>query len=73
MTGTADNCPLEKGDVLVSIDGETIDELAAEKKPYYSLPREDMLLTNAWRAIVNSETETMEVVVQRGGEECSFP
>ena len=31
-----------------------------------------MLLTNAWRAIVNSETETMEVVVQRGGEECSF-
>lgn len=72
VTGTADNCPLEKGDVLVSIDGETIDELAAEKKPYYSLPREDMLLTNAWRAIVNSETETMEVVVQRGGEECSF-
>lgn len=72
VTDTAENCPLEKGDVLVSINGKTIEELAAEKKEYYSLPRDEMLLTCAWRAIVNSESEEMETVVQRNGEECGF-
>lgn len=72
VTDTTADCPLEKGDVLVSINGKTIQELAAEKEPYYSLPRKEMLLNLAWRGIVNSETETLDVVVQRGGQECSF-
>lgn len=72
VTDTAENCPLEKGDILVSINGKTMEELAEEKREYYSLPREEMLLTCAWRAIVNSEAEEMAVVVQRDGEECSF-
>lgn len=72
VTDTAENCPLEKGDVLISINGKTIEELAAEKREYYSLPREEMLLTCVWRAIVNSASEEMSVVVQRNGEECSF-
>lgn len=65
ITGAAENCPLQQGDLLLSINGMSINELAARKEKYYSLSREEYLLTGVCRAILNSTRKKIDVVVQR--------
>ena len=56
VTAAVEGCPLAPGDVLLSINGRTIEELAAEKRQYLSLSREELLLEQAKYLITSTDT-----------------
>lgn len=65
VTGVTEGCPLEVGDVLVSINGEKIGILTETAKQYVCYPREEMLLMHARYLIARSATADIAVTVLR--------
>ena len=63
--------PLEKGDVLLKIDGRSIEELYRERSKYFSLPRDEVGLI-IWSFLLLCENETIETTVLRDGEELTL-
>lgn len=72
VTAAAEGCPLVPGDVLLSINGRTIEELAAEKRQYLSLSRKEMLLEQAKYLITSADTPKMELLILRDGAELTL-
>lgn len=64
-----ENSSLAAGDVLVSLNGKRIDDIAAERRSYFSLSREEIYLSWASYFLAMSKTETIRVTVLRGEEE----
>jgi len=72
VSGVAAGCPLEPGDVLVSINGEDIDTILEDCKQYICYPREDSALYRMHNAITASRKETIQVTVLRDSEEMAL-
>ena len=72
VTAAVEGCPLAPGDVLLSINGRTIEELASEKRQYLSLSREELLLEQAKYLITSTDTPEMELVILRDGAELTL-
>lgn len=70
--GTADGCPLERGDVLLAVNGTSIEQLKEERKQYASYPREDAVLNRMRYIITASAEEVNQLTVLRDGQELEF-
>lgn len=64
-----ENSALAAGDVLVSLNGKSIDDIAAEMCRYLSMPQEGIYPTWELAFLTLSKTETIRVTVLRGEEE----
>lgn len=61
--------PLRRGDVIISVDGESISAIADRLLPYTrgsNLPAARFILS---RYLLRGDTSTADVVIQRGGQE----
>lgn len=73
VSGTAGDCPLERGDVLLALNGTDMDQLVEERRQYEGYPREDTVVNRMrYTTLTRSQTETMAVKVLRGGETLLF-
>ena len=64
--------PLERGDVLLRINGVEIDEIAKERGRYCAWPREDAILRIYLTGVPLSQAADMEVTVLRDGGEITL-
>ena len=62
---------LQKGDVVLAVDGRKVKDLIAERKPFTPASNEPTQLRNIARDLLRGNTEQVQVVVRREGKE--FP
>ena len=77
VSGTAENCPLAIGDIILALDGESIDVIADIVKEYLACSRDEVFLSRNAQSIfsfagLSSSKEQVEVTVLRDGTETSF-
>ena len=63
-----EDCPLEIGDVLVAVNGRSVEELAREYQKFFSLSRDELLLSTTQALITRSPVQEMEISVLRDGK-----
>lgn len=74
VSGTAGDCPLERGDVLLALNGTDMEQLVEERRQYEGCPREDAVINRMrYTTLTRSQTESMDVTVLRGGKTLQFP
>ncbi len=74
VSETSGDCPLERGDILLALNGTDMDQLVEERRQYEGYPREDTVVNRMrYTTLTRSQAETMEVEVLRGGETLLFP
>lgn len=66
------DCPLQAGDVLVSVGGKNVEELAQQYRERFSLSREELLLSSTQLLIADSPSREIEVTVLRDGKELAL-
>lgn len=64
-----DSCTLLPGDVLLKLNGVTIENVIEHRKPYLPIPNDEKLLNALTPYLLRSSEETMEVTVLRNGVE----
>ena len=62
--------PLERGDVLLSINGQTVEELLADK--YGDHPRKENIICSMFGMGILTKEEQVELQILRGGKEMSL-
>lgn len=62
---------LQKGDVVLAVDGRKVKDLIAERKPFTPASNEPTQLRNIARDLLRGNTEQVKLLVQRDGKE--FP
>ncbi|GAB2773830.1 C-terminal processing protease CtpA/Prc [Hymenobacter luteus] len=63
---------LQKGDIVVQINGRKVTDLIAERRPITPASNEPTQLRNIGRELLRGSTEQVSVVVQRNGQELPF-
>ncbi|HJD41657.1 MAG TPA: hypothetical protein H9910_01400 [Candidatus Mediterraneibacter quadrami] len=70
VTQTAQsNCQLKPGDILLEIDGMTMEERIEEQKKYQAIPESDKILYKMRNLLLQSKKEQAEVRIARGESE----
>ena len=64
----ADPAGLELGDVIVSVDGELVEDLVEAWRPYYAASNEPTRLRDMAQALPSGACGATELEVERGGE-----
>ncbi len=59
---------LEIGDVIIAVDGVTVDELRAQWSPYYAASNEPTRLRDIGRHLTSGAVGPCTITVERGGE-----
>ncbi len=74
VSGTAEDCPLEPGDVIVRVNGMEVEEFAQQMKSYLSCARDEMFLSMYADGILTMMWggQEAEVTVLRDGREETF-
>lgn len=67
-----DTCPLLPGDILLKLNGETIENVVAHRKQYHSITTDEKILAVFGDRILSSHNEMMEITVLRNNEELSL-
>jgi len=63
---------LQKGDVVLSVDGRKVKDLIAERKPFTPASNEPTQLRNIARDLLRGNTEQVKLLVRRDGKELPF-
>ena len=72
VSDSVEECPLETGDILLSINGTDIEKRIEECKQFNAYPREDAVLNRMRYTITLSQSEDIEVSVLRTGVEMTY-
>lgn len=67
-----DTCPLLPGDILLKLNGETIENVVARRKEYHSITTDEKILAVLGRRILSSHNEMMEITVLRDNKELTL-
>lgn len=65
-------CPLLPGDILLQVNGKTIDDIIAHRKQYLSITTDEKILGVLGNRILCSHYETMEITVMRDHKELTL-
>lgn len=67
-----DTCPLLPGDILLKLNGETIENVVAHRKQYHSITTDEKILAVLGNQILSSHNEMMEITVLRDNKELTL-
>lgn len=67
-----DTCPLLPGDILLKLNGETIENVVAHRKQYHSITTDDKIVAVLGKHILSSHNEIMDITVLRNNEELTL-
>lgn len=67
-----ETCPLLPGDILLQLDGETMDSIIAHRKQYCSITTDEKILTMIGRFLLCSHDKVMEITVLRDNKELTL-
>lgn len=64
-----DNCPLQRGDIILKLDGVDIEQVIEERQKYLSDSDKERIVPHISSYLLWSDSQTMEVTVMRDGKE----
>ena len=64
-----DTCPLQRGDIILKLDGVEIEQVIEERQKYLSDSDKERIVPHISSYLLWSDSQTMEVTVMRDGKE----